>query len=169
VTAGDDAVPVDLSSAEVREVLTKGTVTVTRPIAIDDTPISDADADACVKQRGIPSNATNVRFMGMYLKCDSPDGSVTVSSRVECPFGRCVGDRVWVREAWRPDSSHDPDDTRYLADQADDMPDDWRDALEWHEPETMPRIRSRVSMVVARVSVSAGPVHQWIIRYNETK
>lgn len=166
VTVGDGEVPVDLSTSEVRELIRRGSLTLIRPIAIDDTPITDADADANVKQRGIPSNAANLRFIGPYLKCNSPYGSVTVSSRVECPFGRYVGKRVWVRETWRPDSSHDPDDTRYFADLAEDLSDNWCDPSEWQEPETMPRTRSRLLMVVVGFGIQHRAVHEWLIHYN---
>lgn len=76
-----------------------GQKTVTRrAIPIDNTPITEAEARAGKHQRGIPTNAQNVRFCGPYIKCDSPEGSFTVSSRVDCPFAEV--ERLWVREAW---------------------------------------------------------------------
>ena len=59
--------------------LVAGLKTVVRlPVSIDDTPISEADAKACRFQRGIPSNAQNVRLGWPYLKCDAPEGLNTL-------------------------------------------------------------------------------------------
>jgi hypothetical protein len=78
-----------------------GTKTQTRrKIAICDAPISLKDFFAAKKQKGIPSNAVNVRNGPYYLKCDSPLGSRTVSSRVVSPYGHS-GDQLWVKENFR--------------------------------------------------------------------
>jgi hypothetical protein len=88
--------PILFGAPMVRAILAGAKTQTRRMIRIDDTPISEAAYKALRNQRGIPSNATNVRMLG-YLKCDSPPGSATVSSRVWCPYGM-IGDRLWVRE-----------------------------------------------------------------------
>lgn len=92
--------PILFSAPMIRAIL-EGRKTVTRRIVrVDDTPITEAAWRAHKRQRGIPSNAQNVRMCGSYVKCDAPAGSATVSSRVECPYG-WGGDRLWVRETLR--------------------------------------------------------------------
>lgn len=92
--------PILFSGPMVRAIL-EGRKTQTRRIVrICDEPITKAESDACRWQKGIPSNAVNVRMCGTYLKCDSPPDSATVSARVPCPYGHRE-DRLWVREPWR--------------------------------------------------------------------
>jgi len=93
--------PIIFSGPMVRVILA-GTKTQTRRIVrIDDEPIGERGAKAGQFQRGIPTNASNVRFTpGVYLKCDAPRGSATVSCRVLCPYGS-PGDRLWLRESIR--------------------------------------------------------------------
>lgn len=151
----NDERPIDLTDEEVRTAQRDLMVRLRMPVAIDDSLV---DADVVVlgkRQPGIPTNAANVRMCGDYLKCDAPDGSSAVSARVECPFGSW-GDRLWVRETWRPDFSHDPDDTRYLADYPTDPEGidlSRRDLHPWEPPETMPRERSRFTLRIASVGV----------------
>lgn len=92
--------PILFSAPMVRAILAGEKTQTRRIVAIDDKPISARAADKGKRQRGIPTNAVNVRFLGPYLKCDAPVGSATVSARVECPYGD-IGDRLWVRETWR--------------------------------------------------------------------
>jgi hypothetical protein len=160
----NDERPIDLTDEEARVALRDGSVLVRRPVAIDDSLVDADDTVFGKRQPGIPTNAANVRMCGDYLKCDAPDGSSAVSARVECPFGSW-GDRLWVRETWRPDFSHDPDDTRYLADYPTDPEGielSCRDLHPWEPPETMPRERSRLVLRIASIGVgNVGGVWHW--------
>lgn len=94
--------PIIMTGHSVRSILA-GTKTQTRrAIRIDTTPVhGDVNIDFerwRGSARGIPPNAQNVRMCGMYLKCDAPAGSDTVSSRIFCPYG-WIDDKIWVREA----------------------------------------------------------------------
>jgi len=71
---------------------------------------------------------------------------------VRSPYG-IPGDRLWVRETWRPDSSHDPDDTRYRADYQGNEYNDVRDMLPWRPSIFMPRTRSRITLEVVNIRV----------------
>lgn len=101
--------PMLFSGAMVRAILDGSKTKTRRLVRIDDTPITKAMADRMVErddayQKGIPTNAQNVRMCGSYLKCDAPPGSETVSARVLCPYGESYefnGDRLWVRETHR--------------------------------------------------------------------
>lgn len=90
--------PILFSAPMVRAILSGRKTQTRRIIRIDDTPISKADSDACRRQKGIPTNAVNVRIGCGYLKCDAPPGSAMVSALVYCPYGD-IGDRLWVKEA----------------------------------------------------------------------
>jgi len=85
--------PILFSGPMVRAILDGSKTQTRRIVPIDDTPISQTSAG--------PTNAANVRYLGMYLKCDAPAGSATVSARVRCPYGE-PGDRLWVREGFAP-------------------------------------------------------------------
>ena len=100
--------PVDLSEDEVRAIRAGRRVVRYEPVPIDDTPITEESWRVYRRQRGIPSNAQNVRFIG-FLKCDSPEGSVTVSSRMDPPVPLGAGDVLWVREAF---AEYEPDDVQ---------------------------------------------------------
>jgi len=149
--------------AEVRELLGAGKVTRFEPIPIDDTPIIDQKANA--KQPGIPTNATNVRWLGLYVKCDSPAGSDIVSSRVLAPE---EGPR-WVREAF---AEYEPDDvagTRvyYRADypkgECQVRPGVF---LAWREASEMPHHLSRFSVDAKVTTVrQKNNVWCWVVEY----
>lgn len=79
----------------VRAILAGAKTQTRRVVKTDTRPQSDDTL-----MRGFPPNPTNVRFCGMYAKCDAPAGSRSVSFRVPCPFG-WLGDRLWVRETFR--------------------------------------------------------------------
>jgi hypothetical protein len=158
-------VTLDLIDAEVRYLIGAGVLTRFEPIPIDDTPITLKQALDCEKQRGIPSNATNVRWLGLYVKCDSPDGSACRSARVEQPE---EGVR-WVREAF---AEHEPDDVQgtrvyYRADyptgECQVRPGVF---LTWREASEMPRKFSRFNVAsrVRGVEQRDG-VWCWVIDY----
>lgn len=63
------------------------------------------------------------------------------------PYGP-TGVSMWVRETWRPDSSHDPEDTLYRADVPPDYPEDVARIIRWSSATSMPRVRSRLSVSV---------------------
>jgi hypothetical protein len=92
--------PILFSGPMVRAILA-GTKTQTRRVVrVDEIPITEDAARDGRLQKGIPSNAANVRLLGDYVKCDAPPGSHTVSSRVLSPYG-LPGDRLWVRERYQ--------------------------------------------------------------------
>jgi hypothetical protein len=162
-------------TAESVQAILAGTKTQTRRLVrIDDTPISKTSDDAQRLQRGIPSNATNVRFLGPYLKCDAPPRSRAVSSQVVCPYG-VAGDRLWCREAFAysvkdPDSAFNDEydaehyDIVYRAD-AEDVgawtQDEWTEvglnqttiAPPWRPARHMPRWTSRITLELTAVRV----------------
>jgi len=88
--------PIIFSAPMVRALLDGRKTQTRRVVRICDDPITQADHEAGRRQRGIPTDAKNVRWLG-YLKCDAPPGSYTVSARVDCPYGD-PGDRLWVKE-----------------------------------------------------------------------
>ena len=165
--------PILFSSSMVRAILDGKKTQTRRIVRIDDAPISKADWDKGKRQRGIPSNAQNVRMIG-YLKCDAPPGSYAVSSRVDCPYWDLGGSRLWVRETWAPADAmagiHDTDlDTpqcvAYAADRtavvfghdlkarkADTYAWNW-DRLKWRPSIFMPRWASRITLEVTAVRV----------------
>jgi hypothetical protein len=98
--------PLLFSGLMVLQILADRKTQTRRLVPICDEPITQDDADACKRQRGIPTKAVNVRNGYGYLKCDAPKGSATVSSRVPWPCGY-RGDRLWVREAWRTERKAD--------------------------------------------------------------
>lgn len=138
--------PILFSAPMVRAILAGMKTQTRRAIRIDDTPISDADYKALKNQRGIPSNATNVRMLG-YLKCDAPPGSATVSSRVWCPYGM-IGDRLWVKETHVYRAKYD--EVYYRADHPVHDPfahNGWRPSI------FMPRKWSRITLDILDVRV----------------
>lgn len=139
--------PILFSAPMVRAIL-DGRKTVTRRIVrVDDTPIKIAPSEHLRNQRGIPSDAKNVRMCGSYVKTDAPPGSDTVSARVECPYGS-FGDRLWVREtfaACRYEEKH-AGCLQYRA--SGDDPD-----VRWRPSIFMPRKLSRITLGVMRVGV----------------
>ncbi|HEX8795475.1 MAG TPA: hypothetical protein VF765_31210 [Polyangiaceae bacterium] len=149
-----------LFSAPMVRALVAGTKTQTRRIVrVDDTPIQHGDGPLFL-QRGIPSNAANVRHIGPYLKCDAPKGSNTVSSRVPCPFG-VVGDRLWVRETFAaPPGSTNRDEAVYRADIPPEQNGEERwarrhmpSSAPWTPPIHMPRWASRLTLEITAVGV----------------
>ena len=167
--------PILFSGPMVRAILAGEKTVTRRPVRIDDRPIAEAVAKACGHQRGIPTGATNVRWLGTYLKCDAPDGSFTVSSRVACPLGD-PDDRLWVRETWCAADTmyyeHDSDPPRVIGYRADLSAISYEDAFDGRKPRAipasdlatwgwdklrwrpsihMPRWASRLSLVVVRV------------------
>lgn len=164
---------ITLTPREVRSVLSGSSVSILRPIAIDDTPISEADAMACAHQRGIPTHAQNVRMCGFYVKCDAPNGSATVSSRVDCPFGH-FGDALKAREDF---AEYEPDDiqgtrTYYRADYPDGRcqvsPGFW---LEWTPGDAMPTELARLTLTIESVGLARDPqsgAWSWDIRVRLT-
>ncbi len=168
MTEADLEDALDLDDAEARHLLGAGKVTRFEPIPTDDTPITHEQADRCEKQRGIPASATNVRWMGLYVKCDSPEGSVTVSSRVLPPEER----PRWVREAF---AEYEPDDvagTRvyYRADypkgECQVRPGVF---LVWREASEMPHHLSRFSVDMKLVGVrQKSNVWCWVIEYTRS-
>lgn len=126
--------PILFSASMITAILAGRKTQTRRLVRIDDRPILDDfitrnrrlddPLDPRGYERGIPSNAQNVRMCGDYLKCDSAPGSITVSNRVLCPQG-VSGDHLWVRETWAGEKKYDrrkpsriPPGTRvwYLAD-----------------------------------------------------
>jgi hypothetical protein len=141
----------------VRAILAGQKTQTRRLIRIDDTPVQFEASAANVRQRGIPSDAQNVRFLGCYLKCDAPEGSTTVSSRVLCPYGQ-AGGRLWVRETWATLTGNGIR-TVYRADGEDprtgwdDTPPVARPAMRWRPSIFMPRAASRITLEVTSVRV----------------
>ena len=155
--------PLALGGDDIRAILS-GKTQLRWPIPVDDSPITEAQASAGERQRGIPTNAQNLRFCGDYLKCDSPDGSYTASSRVTVPCE--PDDVVWVQETWRPDYSHDPEDTRYRADLPDDVDPVIVDLYPWEASADMAHSRSRLSLRIVRVAFErAGDGYVWVVDF----
>ena len=155
-----------LFSSEMVRALLAGTKTQTRRlIRVDDTPIAERDAKALRYQRGIPSNAQNVRFDGyQYLKCDAPPGSATVSSRVMAPHQ--PQQILWCRETFA-DGYSDPlcviDGVQHFrpiyradapgAKKPSDVPGSKVCADRWTPGIHMPRWASRITLRVTSVRV----------------
>lgn len=149
----------------VRSILAGEKLQTRRLVRIDDTPVLFEDSAANVRQRGIPTNAQNVRFLGSYLKCDSPAGSTTVSSRVLCPYG-AIGDRLYVKETWMELYDNGNDGLTCLPPSGDDQRAALRRAkyradgekpegfaASWKSPRYMPRWASRITLEVTEVRV----------------
>lgn len=144
-----------LDDHEVAFLRATGRVQRVERVSIDDAPITKAQAERLELQRGIPRNARNVRWLGSYLKCDAPDGSATVSSRVVPPYDDA---ELWVAEAY---AEHEVDDvvgTRvfYRADYPDGrlelrpgVPVVWSGAAAM--PRHLSRLLVRVKTLGARV------------------
>jgi len=147
--------PILFSGEMVRAILA-GTKTQTRRLVrVDDTPITSKDVAANKRQLGIPSDARNVRFTaGVYLKCDAPAGSMTVSARVECPYGE-PGDRLWVREthALNVPGCEQQRGVSYRADHQDPKGDGPANQMTWRPSIHMPRWASRITLEVTGVRV----------------
>jgi hypothetical protein len=142
--------PILFSGPMVRAILDGRKTQTRRTIRICDTPITKAQSDDCARQRGIPTNAFNVRRCGNYVKCDAPAGSATVSSRVECPHG-WIEDRLWVKETFMPDPYiNSVASTIYRATEPD--PDRYS-GNHWKPSIFMPRIRSRLTLEITSVRV----------------
>lgn len=141
--------PILFSGEMVRAILEGRKTQTRRVIRIDDSPILRGSGD---RQRGIPSDAQNVRFCSAYLKCDSPAGSYTVSSRVPCPYGES-GDRLWVKETFY-DCHHDTKkrNYEYRADWSPAREADERD-FAWRPSIFMPRSASRITLEISAVGV----------------
>jgi hypothetical protein len=71
---------------------------------------------------------------------------------VACPHG-AVGQTLWVRETWRPDASHDPDDTLYRADVSEEWERVCGNLVKWRPSIFMPRQRSRIDLSVTSLAV----------------
>lgn len=164
--------PILFKGRLVRAILAGAKTQTRRLVRIDDRPITGARAAPGRRQRGIPSNAVNVRMLG-YLKCDAPPGSETVSCRVDCPYGD-PGDRLWVRETWAPvdhfmgEEKEEPQSIGYQADRValchhhpmfesqpsrlDTYAWNW-DAITWRPSIHMPRWASRIDLEVTEVRV----------------
>ncbi len=119
-----------------------------RQIRIDDMPLTAKQVGK--RQRGIPSNASNVRLLGEYLKCDAPDGSATASCRVTCPYG-FIGDTLWVRETWwHNESIPGANGVAYRAD--GEMPRHM-EGSRWRPSIFMPRWASRITLEITGIKV----------------
>lgn len=147
--------PILFSGEMVRAIIGGRKSQTRRIVRIDDTPITAEATRAGKRQRGIPLGATNVRMLGSYLKCDAPPGSMTVSSRVECPHGE-IGDRLWVRESFIHHPAEfcieasvsfpsAPAETAYRADYANPERCGWTPSIH------MPRKLSRITLEITRV------------------
>jgi len=159
--------PILFSAPMVRAILA-GRKTVTRRIVrIDESPVIRTHGRPQY-QRGLPSNATNVRMCGHYVKADAPEGSNTVSARVVCPYGS-TGDRLWVRETFgahvdHPDAltmpeyegGHDPARLLYRADETRGLTQHYAipwDRVPWKPSIHMPRWASRITLEITSVHV----------------
>lgn len=133
-----------------------------RAVRIDDTPITAADVAKLKRQKGIPSDAQNVRFLGEYVKCDAPPGSHTVSARVPCPYGD-VGDTLRVRERWAVAKEYDRQPPSALGDvarqqiwyEADEEPGTAVDPRRgrWRSHFYMPSWAYRLTITLLRIRV----------------
>lgn len=167
---------VDLSDEEVRTALRCGCLTVKRAVPIDDTPVVDAHINiagstAPLRQRGIPTNARNVRSLGKYLKCDAPSGSDVKSSRVDCPLGFL--ERVWVRESFAEiELNIDGAFKARLSYRADHpcgvLLASHRAELAWREAPEMTLEQSRFSMFAANIEVVIdNGLWYWVAKYKQ--
>lgn len=162
--------PILFSGQMVRAILDNRKTQTRRIVRICDAPITKAESDACRRQKGIPTNAVNVRLCGGYLKCDAPPGSATVSSRVPCPYGQ-PDERLWVRESFFVDhynyyprgpfpKAKPPeidDNILYAADgtcceQLGECDCEGKGAV-WRPSIHMPRWASRLSLEIIRIRV----------------
>jgi hypothetical protein len=65
------------------------------------------------------------------------------------------GDRLWVRENWRPDdfAPADPTRTIFMADVPDDALRETQGVIRWRPSIHMPRTRSRITLIVGAVKI----------------
>jgi hypothetical protein len=65
------------------------------------------------------------------------------------------GDRLWVRENWRPDdfAPDDPARTIFMADASDDALRETRGVIRWRPSIHLPRARSRLTLIVSAVKI----------------
>ena len=65
------------------------------------------------------------------------------------------GDRLWVRENWRPDdyAPEYPARTSFMADVPDDALRETRGLIRWRPSIHMPRARSRITLIVGAVKI----------------
>jgi hypothetical protein len=146
--------PILFSAPMIRAILSGAKTQTRRIVRIDDRPVIvklGSATERTERQRGIPTNAENVRMVGHYLKCDAPPGSNTVSSRVPCPYG-FNGDRLWVKETWQESDSGPP---LYRADYESD---EHAGVSRWRPSIFMRRDDSRITLEI--VSVRAERLHE---------
>ena len=158
--------PILFQAEMIRAILADRKTATRRIVRICNDAITKKEWDAGKRQRGIPSNAQNVRMLG-YLKCDAPPGSHAVSSRVESPYG-LGGDLLWCRETFAlAPACNDPDPevetdwhVIYRADQDPRYERPWTDESgeatvkpPWKPSIFMPRWASRLTLRVLDVSV----------------
>lgn len=133
-----------LREAEVKAVLAGETVTVACPVGLkcfgrSSTPGHDWTWRGTAPVRSLTQQSRSKSGVWQDVRDDD-------LMRL-CPYGP-KGGVLWVREAWRPDSSHDPADTLYLADVPPDYPEDVARAIRWSSATSMPRVRSRMNVSV---------------------
>jgi hypothetical protein len=65
------------------------------------------------------------------------------------------GDRLFVRENWRPDdfAPEDPARTIYMADMSDDALRETRGVIRWRPSIHIPRVRTRLTLIVTAVKI----------------
>ncbi len=82
---------------------------------------------------------------------DGPDYPDNKEDERRCPYGQ-PGDRLWVREAWRPDD-FDSSNVIYRADMPQDALDEARGIIKWKPSIHMPRWASRITLEISKVRV----------------
>ena len=158
--------PILFSAPMVRAILA-GHKSVTRRL-VKPQPPTEAEAEnaGCQYFSLSPRVARSVKvyFSGQYESLPKETGVFEVHGSVgyvrdrcgktewTCPYG-IPGDRLWVRETWRADSSHDPEDTIYRADLRDDWVAEMGSSVTWRPSIFMPRVRSRITLEVSGVRV----------------
>ncbi len=73
-----------------------------------------------------------------------------ITNKVKCPYGGCVGDRLWVRESFGITKNND---TVYRADNSDFSHDVRDDAQRWRPSIFMPRAFSRITLEITGIRV----------------
>lgn len=101
------------------------------------------NAESLTAPDGGPNVAAAVFGSDPYLRVGYCDHNEATGERIRCPHGS-VGDRLWVRESWKP---HALDGTRalYMAD--GDVPDGYR----WRPSIHMPRWASRLTLEITGI------------------